>query len=107
GTGFDPSFGDNCAATIYHDYALAPNSHTLAGATFELGTTTVTWTVVDENGNTATCAIDIEISDNEDPTALCLSGLTIQLGSNGSYELPLSVVDVGSYDNCQPLVRRE
>ena len=65
GIGFDPQFSDNCAANIYHDYALAPSSNTLAGATFPLGMTTVIWTVADANGQTSSCTIDINITDDE------------------------------------------
>jgi flavin reductase (DIM6/NTAB) family NADH-FMN oxidoreductase RutF len=72
GTEFDPpTFGDNCAgATISNDF---DNTSSLAGSVFPAGTTTVTWTVTDASGNTATCSFDVVVSDNEDPTITCVS----------------------------------
>lgn len=37
---------------------------------YSVGTTTVTWTVTDDNGNTATCSQDVVVTDDEDPTIL-------------------------------------
>ncbi|MBC8320110.1 MAG: HYR domain-containing protein, partial [Bacteroidetes bacterium] len=60
GTLFDPiSTDDNCeVATVENDYN---NSATLDGAIFPLGTTTVTWTVEDNSGNTADCSFDVTV----------------------------------------------
>ena len=71
GTEFDPTaFGDNCTgSTISNDYN---SGSTLAGAIFPKGTTTVTWTVTDASGNTATCSFDVTVNDNEDPTIACV-----------------------------------
>jgi hypothetical protein len=70
GGGFDPNFVDNCTAIISHNYPFAPNLNTLAGATFPVGNTTVVWTAMDENQNSATCSITINVADEEDPTFL-------------------------------------
>jgi hypothetical protein len=35
---------------------------------FQIGTTTITWTVEDQFGNTATCSHTITVEDNDDPT---------------------------------------
>ncbi|MGI6717981.1 MAG: beta strand repeat-containing protein [Bacteroidales bacterium] len=40
---------------------------TLNGVVFNLGTTTVTWTITDNSGNTATCIYTITVEDNEAP----------------------------------------
>ncbi|MBL1279261.1 MAG: HYR domain-containing protein [Fluviicola sp.] len=59
---------DNCTvASITND----------APATFPLGTTTVTWTVTDAAGNTATCTQDVTVTDNELPTITCPTDITI------------------------------
>ncbi|MCB0612826.1 MAG: HYR domain-containing protein, partial [Phaeodactylibacter sp.] len=106
GNGFDPTYSDNCSAALSHNYAPAPSAHTLAGATFPLGTTSVTWTVQDENGQTASCTIDITITDDEDPVAMCVPGLTVVLDGSGSFQIPVSFIDLGSWDNCGPLASK-
>jgi hypothetical protein len=82
GGGFDPNFEDNCAATISHNYIFAPNTNTLAGATFPVGTTTVTWTATDENGNTASCDITIVVADEEDPVFVNCPTEMIMIGND-------------------------
>ena len=75
GTEFDPTaFTDNCpGSTISNDYNSAS---TLAGAIFPKGTTTVTWTVTDASGNTATCSFTVTVNDNENPTITCVANQT-------------------------------
>ena len=72
GTEFNPTaFADNCTgATISNDYN---SSSTLAGAIFPKGTTTVTWTVTDASGNTATCSFDVTVNDTQNPTITCVT----------------------------------
>jgi len=64
----DPAFADNCpGAGITHNYVTAPNPWTLAGATFPVGSTIVTWTVVDKAGNSAVCSITVVVTDTQVP----------------------------------------
>ncbi|MCW5925117.1 MAG: HYR domain-containing protein [Saprospiraceae bacterium] len=64
----DPAFADNCpGARISHGYVTAPNPWTLAGATFPVGNTEVSWTVTDKAGNTASCSIVVSVTDAEAP----------------------------------------
>ncbi|MBK6527433.1 MAG: HYR domain-containing protein, partial [Crocinitomicaceae bacterium] len=63
-----PVNGDNCAvATIVNSY----NGTSSANDTYPVGTTTITWTVTDVNGNINTCIQDVTITDNEIPTIVC------------------------------------
>ena len=64
GIEFDPSFKDNCGATITNSFN---NSTTLKEANFPVGTTDVTWTATDDAGNHDECTIQIIVSDNEAP----------------------------------------
>jgi surface protein len=61
GTEFDLATAeDNCGvANIENDYN---NSASLSGAQFPVGTTTVTWTVTDNEGNTNTCSFDVVVN---------------------------------------------
>ena len=60
GTVFDPTAtDDNCGVNnTVNDFN---SSATLDGATLPVGTTTITWTVTDENGNTQNCSFDIQV----------------------------------------------
>jgi hypothetical protein len=104
GGGFDPSFGDNCpGATIAHDYVFAPNTNTLAGATFPVGSTDVTWTVTDAAGNTASCSITIVVSDVENPYFVqcpddVFTGAEVdECGAYVNYALPLAEDNCGGF----------
>lgn len=57
-----PTTSDNCGiASVTNDGLI----------TYPLGTTTVTWTVTDVNGNTATCTQLVTVTDIELPTITC------------------------------------
>ncbi len=85
-----PSASDNCLVSF-------TSSH-LPGATFSVGTTTVTYTALDAGGNTATCSFDIivhalpdlDISQSDVP-AFCqgLAVLTANVANEPDLLLPL------------------
>ncbi|MCR9098419.1 MAG: right-handed parallel beta-helix repeat-containing protein [bacterium] len=62
---------------------------------------TVTLTVTDNNGNTASCSADVTVEDNIAPTAACLN-TTVELQPDGMYHLQQSDVfdAANSSDNC-------
>ena len=101
GIGFDPTATDNCDEdlTFSNDFT---NTATLMGATFPVGVTTVVWTVTDESGNSATCAIDIEILDEEAPTIDCSAIMTIRENDPGvcTFTMPGIGFDPAFDDNC-------
>ncbi len=74
GNDWDITATDNVqVASITYDVSgnanttlTAPNT-TLNGQVFGLGTTTVTWTVMDESGNISTCSFMVNVTDNEPP----------------------------------------
>ncbi|HPS73162.1 MAG TPA: HYR domain-containing protein, partial [Bacteroidales bacterium] len=75
GTEFDPTaFSDNCPGAVISNNHNSSN--TLAGAIFTKGTTTVTWTVTDASGHTATCNFDVTVNDNQNPTISCVGNQT-------------------------------
>jgi hypothetical protein len=78
----DPDFDDNCHPILTHNCTFAPNSNTLAGTTFPLGTTEVVWTVTDEAGNTASCMITITVSDCEAPNFVNCPVTTVLVGND-------------------------
>jgi gliding motility-associated-like protein len=64
-----------------------------------IGDNTVTLTVTNQNGDSATCDATVTVSDNINPNAICQNA-TIQLDSDGNATLDPSLVDGGSTDNC-------
>ena len=80
---FDATFTDNLGGAILtHNYAPAPQSNTLAGAIFPVGSTTVIFTVTDANNNTATCSVVIVVIDNQNPVFLDCPTTTIIVGND-------------------------
>ncbi len=74
-----------------------------------LGTHIVTWTVIDECGNSATCNFTITVVDDVPPAVSCdlhtIVSLTMD-GPQGITLVPADVFDDGSYDNCGPITFR-
>jgi len=65
----DPTANDNCSvASVINDY----NNTAHANDVYPVGTTTVTWTVTDGCGHTATCTQLVTVTDNENPTIVSL-----------------------------------
>ncbi|HPE33409.1 MAG TPA: HYR domain-containing protein, partial [Bacteroidales bacterium] len=86
-----PVTNDNCG--VFEVYNDAP-------ATFPVGLTTVTWTVVDIHGNQATCEQLVTVTDDELPTITCPSDILVSndLGYCGAYIQDLGQPVVN--DNC-------
>lgn len=73
GTGWDATATDNCTvSTLEYNLtgATTGSGTTLDGVVFGLGTTTVTWTVTDQSGNTDNCTFDVVVTDDQDPSIL-------------------------------------
>jgi hypothetical protein len=64
-----------------------------------IGANTVTLTVIDVNGNTATCTSTITVIDNTNPVANCQDAV-VQLDANGVGGLSASDIDAGGSDAC-------
>jgi gliding motility-associated-like protein len=91
-----PANGDNCAvATIVNSY----NGTSSANDTYPVGTTTITWTVTDVNGNINTCIQDVTITDNEIPTIVCSPNIT-QIADAGVCDAAVIVPAPVTGDNC-------
>ncbi len=75
GIGLDASATDNCALdSIVNDWT---NTATLDSAIFPIGVTVVTWTAVDSAGLTATCTVEVTVSDTTSPTIICPANVTV------------------------------
>ena len=64
-----------------------------------IGANTVTLTVTDNNGKTASCTATVTVQDNVAPTAICQNA-TVQLDATGNATLAAAAVNNGSADAC-------
>src|SRR5258708_1561471 len=64
-----------------------------------LGPNTVTLTVTDASGNTATCSSTVTVHDVTPPTTICKS-ITANLDATGHATITASAIDNGSSDIC-------
>jgi hypothetical protein len=103
GSEFQPAaFADNCpgaAITYALSGATTGTGNNLAGVVLGLGTTTVTWTVTDVVGLSATCAFTVTVVDAQAPNAIC-QPVTVQLDNSGNGTLTAAQVNNGSNDAC-------
>ncbi|MFV9484236.1 hypothetical protein ACNI3T_10370, partial [Christiangramia sp. ASW11-125] len=65
-----------------------------------IGANTVTLTVTDEHGNSASENATVTVEDNVDPTAIT-KNITVQLDASGNASITAAEVDNGSSDNCE------
>lgn len=91
---WDAVVTDNCSGTISKSYSLSGattgNGSSLASEAFNIGTTTVTWTASDVNGNSENCTFDVIVHEEPSFTAnpvtqtVCLNGtLNLTVAVNG------------------------
>ncbi len=60
--------------TVTNDW----NNTSDASDNYPVGTTTVTWTITDDDNNVSTCSFDVTVEDTEAPTFLgCLQDITV------------------------------
>jgi gliding motility-associated-like protein len=83
---------DNCGSGSLLSYSVDQSVFTATG------TYTVTLTVTDGSGNSSSCMANVQVGDNNPPTAQCQNA-TIYLDANGNASLLSSDLDGGSFDN--------
>src|SRR5688572_3740596 len=103
GTEFDATATDNCTANPTLTYTLSgattgTATGSLAGVELVGGTTTITWTAMDEAGNTDECSFTVVVADNTPPTASNPPGSSYQCLSEVPAPNIAVVTDEG--DNC-------
>ncbi|MBA7524982.1 hypothetical protein ES705_17127 [subsurface metagenome] len=85
-----PATADNCSVASVTNDATEP---------YAPGNTTVTWTVTDGSGNTATCTQTVTVIDNIDPTIICPSDIN-QNSDPGVCDAYVTVPAPVTSDNC-------
>ncbi|WP_274474663.1 HYR domain-containing protein [Mangrovimonas aestuarii] len=88
-----PNTSDNCGVdTVTNN----------APATFPLGNTTVTWTVTDNAGLTATCTQTVTVEDTTPPTISCPTDITFGTSNDGmgNCSTTANITPPSTSDNC-------
>ncbi|MCF1752066.1 LamG-like jellyroll fold domain-containing protein [Mariniradius sediminis] len=86
-----PTVSDNCGI------ASVTNN---APETYPLGTTTVTWTVTDNNGNVATATQTVTVVDEQDPIVTAPADVTVQIAPDADSATGVALGDAQASDNC-------
>jgi hypothetical protein len=82
---------DNCAVnSVSND----------APATFPIGATTVTWTVTDDAGNTATATQVVTVADDVNPTITAPADLSVSADANSCEATGVTLGNAVTDDNC-------
>jgi len=93
------SFNVNLGTPITSDNCGVGSVSNNAPAVFPLGATTVTWTVTDASGNTATATQTVTVVDQGAPSLVAPANITIPAGATCSVT-PSSIGNAFSADNC-------
>jgi hypothetical protein len=91
-TDLDNSSTDNCSIA---SRTASKTSFTCADA----GANTVTLTIIDQAGNSSTCASTVTVIDTTSPTASC-QNINVWLDATGNASIVASDLDNGVNDNC-------
>lgn len=107
GTAWNVTATDNCGIdSMRYDLtgATTGTGSSLNGAIFNLGTTTITWTVYDAAGNSATCSTTVTVNDNQLPSIVSCGATGTQnvLADAGSCNYTHTGIawDATATDNC-------
>ena len=87
-----PTATDNCSGTV-------TGTTTTSLPITAQGTTVVTWTFDDGNGNTSTQTQNVVIDDTTAPVAIT-QDITVTLDANGEVLISVTDINDGSFDNC-------
>ncbi len=96
---------DNCVEplSVTNDYNAGGAD---ASGTYPLGSTTVTFSIVDAWGNTSTCSATVTVEDNEAPTIECPAGATASADA-GLCETAIELDLATAADNCSVTITND
>lgn len=94
---FDVTATDNCPGFVI---TQTDGTGLSSGSLFPVGTTNLSFEVVDASGNVASCSFSVQITDAEAPTLTCPNDFTVPLITDCSWFLPDYTTIVIGADNC-------
>ena len=72
----------------------------VSGQTFNVGVTTVTYTVTDAAGNSTSCNFTVTVNDTQNPTITCPANVTQNNGLNNCSAVVNGIAPISTGDNC-------
>ena len=93
-----PVTNDNCG--VQSTIATLGGSPVTPSTQFPVGTNTVTWTVTDVNGRTASCTQTVTVVDNQNPTITCLAPVTVNANTGQCFATGVNLGTPVTNDNC-------
>ena len=108
----NPTVADNCPGFVV-TWALtgattgtspATGVNFVGSRSFNVGVTTVTYTIVDASGNSLSCSFTVTVNDTEAPTVTCPANITVSNGA-GVCSASVNTPNPTSNDNCGITVR--
>jgi hypothetical protein len=93
-----PTVTDNCG--VITEVSSAPTAGlTTPGATFPVGTTTITYTFKDASNNVSSCSFDVVVGDKTAPSITCAPDVTVT-NDEGSCTGSVTLTAPQASDNC-------
>ncbi|MFM1930993.1 MAG: hypothetical protein RL226_296, partial [Bacteroidota bacterium] len=91
-----PAYGDNCGvASVENDYTGTDD----ASGIYPVGTTIVTYTIIDMAGNIFTCSFTVNITDDQAPIVACPADISV-FNNPGVCAATISLPQPPATDNC-------
>ncbi|MEI6577662.1 MAG: HYR domain-containing protein, partial [Bacteroidota bacterium] len=91
-----PVTADNCGlGTVLNSFSGTGN----ASGTYDVGTTTVIWTVTDIHSNTSTCSMTVTVSDQQLPAITCPANISV-IADAGQCSALVTIPVPVTNDNC-------
>jgi hypothetical protein len=99
---------DNCIVTkltwvmtgVTTGNSLVTGINQVGTKVFNIGVTTITYTVTDGSGNTSNDFMTVTVTDDENPIITCLSDQNVNFGANCEFILPDYTSFAVASDNC-------
>ncbi|MBK9673530.1 MAG: DUF2341 domain-containing protein [Bacteroidetes bacterium] len=90
-----PSITDNCPGAVLTQISGLSN-----GASFPVGTSSVSYRVTDNSGNTANCSFFVTVSDDEAPKIICSGDLSFPNDPGLCGSFVTGIAPLTTADNC-------